>query len=52
MALRAHTRGGPGQLVYEQAPVPVPQRGEALVEVHAAAIIFAGLTWDPTWTTR
>ena len=43
MALRAHTRGGPEQLVYEQAPVPVPQPGEALVTVHAAAITFAVL---------
>ena len=52
MALRAHTRGGPDQLVYEQAPIPVPQRGEALVAVHAAAITFAELTWDLSWTTR
>ena len=52
MALRAHTRGGPEQLVYEQAPVPVPQPGEALVTVHAAAITFAELTWDLSWTTR
>ena len=51
MALRAHTRGGPEQLVYEQAPVPVPQPGEALVAVHAAAITFAELTWDLSWTT-
>jgi NADPH:quinone reductase-like Zn-dependent oxidoreductase len=52
MALRAHARGGPEQLVYEQAPVPVPGPGEALVAVHAAAITFAELTWDLTWTTR
>jgi len=52
MALRAHARGGPEQLVYEQAPTPVPGPGEALVEVHAAAITFAELTWDQTWTTR
>ncbi len=54
MALRAHTRGGPEQLVYEQAPVPVPQPGEALVAVHAAAITFAELASSPTspawWT--
>jgi NADPH:quinone reductase-like Zn-dependent oxidoreductase len=49
-ALRAHARGGPEQLVYEQAPTPVPGPGEALVEVHAAAITFAELTWDQTWT--
>ena len=52
MALRAHARGGPEQLVYEQAPTPRPGPGEALVEVHAAAITFAELTWDQTWTTR
>lgn len=51
MALRAHTRGGPEQLVYEQAPAPVPGPGEALVAVRAAAITFAELTWDQTWTT-
>jgi NADPH:quinone reductase-like Zn-dependent oxidoreductase len=52
MALRAHARGGPEQLVYEQAPTPGPGPGEAVVEVHAAAITFAELTWDQTWTTR
>ena len=51
MALRAHARGGPEQLVYEQAPVPEAGPGEALVEVHAAAITFAELTWDQTWMT-
>ena len=49
-ALRAHARGGPEQLVYEQAPTPLPGPGEALVEVRAAAITFAELTWDQTWT--
>jgi NADPH:quinone reductase-like Zn-dependent oxidoreductase len=52
MALRAHARGGAEQLVYESAPVPVPGPGEALVAVHAAAITFAELTWDLSWTTR
>ena len=51
-ALRAHVRGGPGQLVYEQAPAPAAGPGEALVAVHAAAITFAELTWDLSWTTR
>jgi NADPH:quinone reductase-like Zn-dependent oxidoreductase len=50
MALRAHTRGGPEVLVYEHAPVPVPGPDEVLVEVHAAAITFAELTWEETWT--
>ena len=52
MALRAHARGGPEQLVYEEAPVPVPGPGEALVAVHAAAITFTELSWDLSWTTR
>ena len=45
MALRAHARGGPEQLVHEHAPVPAPVPGEALVVVQAA-ITLAGLTWD------
>jgi len=52
MALRAHHRGGPEQLVYEQAPVPVAGPGEVLIAVHAAAITFDELTWDESWTTR
>jgi NADPH:quinone reductase-like Zn-dependent oxidoreductase len=52
MALRAHARGGPEQLVYEQAPVPSAGPGEALIAVHAAAITFAELTWDLEWTTQ
>jgi len=51
MALRAHARGGAEQLVYEPAPAPAPGPGEALVAVHAAAITFAELTWDLSWTT-
>ena len=52
MALRAHARGGPEQLVYEQAPAPAAGPGEALIAVHAAAITFAELTWDLSWTTK
>jgi NADPH:quinone reductase-like Zn-dependent oxidoreductase len=51
-ALRAHARGGPAELVYEQAPRPVAGPGEALVAVHAAGITFDELTWDQSWTTR
>jgi NADPH:quinone reductase-like Zn-dependent oxidoreductase len=51
MALRAHARGGPERLVYEQAPVPSAGPGEVLIAVHAAAITFAELTWDLEWTT-
>ena len=52
MALRAHARGGPEQLVCEQAPAPSAGPGEVLIAVHAAAITFAELTWDLEWTTR
>lgn len=49
-ALRAHRRGGPEVLVYEQAPRPEPVHGEVLVAVHAAAITVAELGWEATWT--
>jgi NADPH:quinone reductase-like Zn-dependent oxidoreductase len=51
MALRAHARGGPEQLRYEQAPVPVPGPDQALIAVQAAGITFAEFTWDQSWTT-
>ncbi|MFF1632570.1 NADP-dependent oxidoreductase [Leifsonia sp. NPDC058248] len=49
MALRAHRRGGYEQLVYEEAPRPVPGAGEICVAVRAASITFAELTWPETW---
>jgi NADPH:quinone reductase-like Zn-dependent oxidoreductase len=49
MALRAHERGGPGRLVYEEAPRPIPGPDEICVAVRAAAITFAELTWPETW---
>jgi hypothetical protein len=52
MALRAHARGDPEQLVYERVPRPVAGPGEALVAVRAAGITFDELTWDLSWTTR
>jgi NADPH:quinone reductase-like Zn-dependent oxidoreductase len=51
MALRAHRRGGPEQLVFESAPSPVPGHGEALVAVWAAGITFAELSWNLSWQT-
>ena len=48
-ALRAHARGGPEMLVYEDAPVPEPGPGQVRVRVSAAAITFAELDWDETW---
>jgi NADPH:quinone reductase-like Zn-dependent oxidoreductase len=51
-ALRAWRRGGPEQLVLEEAEVPRPAPGEALVAVHAAAITLAELSWDLSWQNR
>lgn len=48
-ALRAHERGGPDRLRFEQTTVPVPRRDEVLVAVHAAAITFTELSWDESW---
>lgn len=48
-ALRAHGPGGPEQLVYEDAPRPVPGAGEVSVRVGAAAITFDELAWHETW---
>ena len=49
-ALRAHARGGPEQLVYEDAPVPAePTGSDVCVGVRAAAVTFDELTWPETW---
>jgi NADPH:quinone reductase-like Zn-dependent oxidoreductase len=48
-AVRAHARGGPEQLVYEDAPRPEPGPGEVLVAVKAAAITPQELSWTETW---
>jgi NADPH:quinone reductase-like Zn-dependent oxidoreductase len=37
--------GGPEQLVYGEVPAPAPDRGEALVRVHAAALTREELEW-------
>ena len=49
MAVRAHERGGPEVLRYEEAPRPVAGKGEVLVEVHAAAVTPGELSWDSSW---
>ncbi|MGK5740038.1 NADP-dependent oxidoreductase [Micromonospora sp. URMC 103] len=49
-AVRAHRRGGPEQLVYEEAPRPEPGAGEVLVAVKAASVTPHELTWGATWT--
>jgi len=47
-----HKRGGPEELVYQEAPRPSPQAGDALVRVHACAITPTELSWTETYTTR
>lgn len=44
-AIRLHAPGGPEELAFERLETPVPQRGEALVRVHAAAITRDELEW-------
>ena len=43
-------RGGPDQLHFGEADVPRPGPGEVLVEVHAAGVTPAELSWDLTYT--
>ena len=37
-AIRIHEFGGPEKLLYEDAPIPTPRPGEALLRVHAAGV--------------
>jgi NADPH:quinone reductase-like Zn-dependent oxidoreductase len=48
-AIRLHARGGPEQLVYEDAPKPLPGPMDALVKVYATSITRTELTWDQTY---
>jgi NADPH:quinone reductase-like Zn-dependent oxidoreductase len=48
-AVRLYARGGPEQLVYEDAPEPVLGPQDALVRVFATAITRTELTWDQTY---
>ena len=49
-AVRMHGRGGPEALVYEDAPEPKLEDGDALVRVHAAGLTRTELTWNSTYT--
>ena len=49
-AIRLHTKGGPEQVVYEEAPKPALLEGDALVKVLASGITRDELIWDPTYT--
>lgn len=51
-ALQLHQRGGPDQLVYEDAPVPPVGLNDVLIRVHAASITPTELNWPPTWEDR
>jgi NADPH:quinone reductase-like Zn-dependent oxidoreductase len=50
-AVRIHSRAGPEELVYEDAPIPRLTKGDILIRVHAAAITPTEFTWDSTFTT-
>jgi NADPH2:quinone reductase len=39
-AIRIHKHGGPEAMVYEEAPVPTPGRGEAIVQIHVSGVNF------------
>src|SRR6185295_7220068 len=39
-AVRVHTCGGPDALRYEEAPMPMPQAGQALVKIAAIGVNF------------
>ena len=47
-----HTRAGPEALVYEEAPVPEPNEGDALIRVRAAGITPTEFTWSSTFRTK
>jgi NADPH:quinone reductase-like Zn-dependent oxidoreductase len=50
-AVRLHGRGGPDQLIYEEAPQLQPGPGEALARVGASGVIANELKWDETYQT-
>ena len=48
-AIRLHRRGGPDELVLEDAPVPEIGAGDVLVRVSATGITPTELRWDETY---
>jgi NADPH:quinone reductase-like Zn-dependent oxidoreductase len=48
-AIRLHRRGGPDQLVLDDAPVPETASGDVLVRVAATGITPTELGWDETY---
>ncbi len=51
-AIHLYGRGGPDQLIYEDAPQPQPGPGEVLVRVYATGVIAHELTYPVTYHTR
>jgi NADPH:quinone reductase-like Zn-dependent oxidoreductase len=51
-AIHLHARGGPEQLVYEDAPKPQLKPGDALVRVCACALTPTELDWPETYTAQ
>src|SRR5262245_22860164 len=48
-AARLHDRSGPTGVFFEDAPIPAPRPGDALVRVHATGITPAELTWSESY---
>ena len=48
-AIRLHRRGGPDELILEDAPVPEIGAGDVLVRVSATGITPTELQWDETY---
>jgi NADPH:quinone reductase-like Zn-dependent oxidoreductase len=51
-AVRLHTPGDTGSLVYEDAAQPRPADGELLIRVHAVGVTASELAWYPTAHTK
>ncbi|HEY7419154.1 MAG TPA: alcohol dehydrogenase catalytic domain-containing protein, partial [Ktedonobacteraceae bacterium] len=51
-AIHLYGRGGPNQLIYEDAPQPHPGPEEVLVRVYATGVIAYELTYPVTYQTR
>lgn len=51
-AVMTHARGGPENLVYEEARIPKISDGEVLIKVVAASITPTELSWNSSYTDR
>jgi NADPH:quinone reductase-like Zn-dependent oxidoreductase len=51
-ALHARARGGPEQLIVEEAAQPQPAAGEALIRVCASGVSPTELQWNETWKSH